>query len=213
MKNIIIMGVGRAGKTTLSEMITQKYREYNLIHSDSIKWALIDAAGKTEYYRKNTKEQKEFEHGEYFQKVLLNFFNSSVEEDINKHGTILESGQLTPKYVSEMIDLKNTIVICLAHGDLKKDDIVSLCRKNDIGENYRTDIIDTKDKRMTLSLVKDWTYNTTDEELKEHAEKWDEMNELLKVECPKYGIEYIDTSKNRKEVLDNILQKLGEEIK
>lgn len=38
------------------------------------------------------------------------------------------------------------------------------------------------------------------------------MNELLKVECPKYGIEYIDTSKNRKEILNNILQKLEKEM-
>ena len=38
------------------------------------------------------------------------------------------------------------------------------------------------------------------------------MNELLKVECPKYGIKYIDTSKNRKEILNNILQKLEKEM-
>lgn len=212
MKNIIIMGIGRAGKTTLSEMIKQKYKEYNLIHSDSIKWALIDSAGKTEYYRKNIKKQKEFEHGEYFQKVLLNFFNSCIEEDINKHGTILESGQLTPKYVSEMVDLKNTIVICLAHGNLKKEDIVNLCRENDIGKNYETDIINEKQEKTTVSLIKDWTYDIKDEELEAHAEKWAEMNELLKVDCPKYGIKYIDTSKNRKEVLNNILQKLEKEM-
>ena len=212
MKNIIIMGIGRAGKTTLSEMIKQKYREYNLIHSDSIKWALIDAAGKTEYYTKNIKEQKEFEHGEYFQKVLLNFFNSCVEEDINKHGTILESGQLMPNIVSEMIDFDNTIVICLAHGDLKKDDIIKLCRENDIGMNYKTDIITSKEDRMPVSLVKDWTYDVTNEELEAHAEKWAEMNELLKVECPKYGIQYIDTSKNRKEVLNKVLQEISSKI-
>ena len=60
MKNILIMGIGRAGKTTLSEMIKNKYPNYNLVHSDSIKWALIRAAGKEKYYRTNIKEQKEF---------------------------------------------------------------------------------------------------------------------------------------------------------
>lgn len=37
MKNILIMGIERAGKTTLSKMIKNKYTNYNLIHSDSLK--------------------------------------------------------------------------------------------------------------------------------------------------------------------------------
>ena len=36
MKNIVIIGVGRAGKTKLSNMIKDKWNEYNIIHSDSI---------------------------------------------------------------------------------------------------------------------------------------------------------------------------------
>ena len=43
MKNILIMGIGRAGKTTLSLKIKDKYNNYNLIHSDSLKWAIIRA--------------------------------------------------------------------------------------------------------------------------------------------------------------------------
>lgn len=192
MKNILIMGIGRAGKTTLSEMIKNKYPNYNLVHSDSIKWALIRAAGKEEYYRTNIKEQKEFEHGEYFQKTLLEFFKSSIKDDTNKYGYILESGQLEPKFVKEMIDFNETIVICLGLGNLTKEEIIELCRKND--------------------TQSDWTYNLPYADLEVHAEKWSRMNELLKVECPKYGIKYIDTSKNRKEVLDKILENIGEQL-
>lgn len=68
MKNILIMGIARAGKTTLSEMLKDKYNSYNLIHSDSLKWAMIRAEDKEKYYRTNVDKQKEFEHGEYFQK-------------------------------------------------------------------------------------------------------------------------------------------------
>lgn len=46
MKNILIMGIGRAGKTTLSKMIKDRYLNFNLIHSDSLKWALIRAQDK-----------------------------------------------------------------------------------------------------------------------------------------------------------------------
>lgn len=188
MKNILIMGIGRAGKTTLSEMIKEKHPEYNLIHSDSIKWAMIRAAGKEEYYRTNIKEQHEFECGEYFQRVLLEFFNSCVRNDKNKHGYILESGQLEPKYVREMLDFDKTEVICLGHGNLKEKDIIKLCREHD--------------------KQGDWTYNISDADLEAHVEKWVQMNEQLKKECLTYEIKYIDTSKDRNAILKNILQNI-----
>ena len=40
---------------------------------------------------------------------------------------------------------------------------------------------------------------------------WYSKNQMLKVECPKYGIKYIDTSKNREiifnELIDNLVEK------
>lgn len=188
MKNVIIMGIGRTGKTTLSNMLKEKNNSYNLIHSDSIKWAIIRAKGLEEYYRVNIKEQAEFEHSEEFQKTLLYFFKSAIDNDEQNYGHILESGQLHPKLVSELIDQNNTTVICLGHGELTKEDIIKLCRDND--------------------NEKDWSYELTDEELEAHATKWALFNEELKRDCAKYGIEYIDTSKNRIEILNNTLEKI-----
>lgn len=188
MKNILIMGIGRAGKTTLSNMIKDKYNGYNLIHSDSLKWALIRAEGKEEFYRDNVDKQKEFEHGEFFQKTLLELYNSLIRNDENQYGHILESGQLHPKYVKEMIDFNNTNVICLGLGNLTVDEIVDLCFKYD--------------------TEKDWTYGLSKEYIQKHAENWYEFNKMLKEECPKYGIKYVDTSKNREEILKQILENI-----
>ncbi len=193
MKNILIMGIGRAGKTTLSNMIKDKYNSYSLIHSDSLKWGLIRGEDKEKYYRQNVDKQKEFEHGEYFQKSLLEFFNSLISNDKNKYGYILESGQLYPKYVHKMIDFSNTIVICLGLGNLTSSEIVELCIEHDKEE--------------------DWSYGLPREYLAKHAEDWYNCNEMLKEECNKYGIKYIDTSKNREEVLKNILKELDNIIK
>lgn len=41
-----------------------------------------------------------------------------------------------------------------------------------------------------------------------HANDWYNANEMLKKECPKYGITYIDTSKNREEILKDTLEKI-----
>lgn len=189
MKNILIMGIGRAGKTTLSNMIKDKYNNYNLIHSDCLKWALIRAEDKEKYYRENVDEQKEFEHGEYFQKSLLELFNSLIRSDKKQYGYILESGQLHPKYVKEMIDFDNTFVICLGLGNSSIEDMVNQCIKYDTEES--------------------WTYNLPKDYIAKHAEDWYECNEMLKRECPKYGISYIDTSKNREEILNEILEQIN----
>lgn len=87
-----------------------------------------------------------------------------------------------------MIDFDNTIVICLGLGKLKRDEMVDLCIEHD--------------------KEKDWTYGLTREYLEKHAEDWYNCNKMLKEECPKYGIEYIDTSKNREVILNGILSKI-----
>lgn len=92
-KNILIMGIGRAGKTTLSKMLKDEINSYNLIHSDALKWAMIRAKNQEEYYRTNIDKAKEFEQGEYFQKTLLEFFNTLIKNDKNGYGYILECDQ------------------------------------------------------------------------------------------------------------------------
>ena len=185
MKNILIMGIGRAGKTTLSDMIKDKWNNYNLLHSDSLKWAIIRAKDKEDYYRKNVDIQKEYEHGEFFQKTLLELYNSLIRNDKQKYGYILESGQLSPKIVSEMIDFSNTYVICLGLGNLTAEDMVEQCLKYDTKES--------------------WTYGLSKDYLLEHAKDWYYCNEMLKQECPKYNIKYIDTSKDRFNIFGTIL--------
>ena len=174
-------------------MIKDKWNQYNLIHSDSIKWGIIRGKGEEPYYRKNIKAQKEWEHGDEFQKTLVEIYKSCVNKDEKGYGILLESGQLEPRYVKELIDKYNVYCICLGHGDLDKQGIIDLCRKND--------------------KEKDWSYGITDEDLDAHAEKWAETNENLKVECTKYGIEYIDTHIDREEILNKIMDKLEKEIK
>lgn len=191
MKNILIMGIGRAGKTTLSNMIKDKYNSYNLIHSDSLKWAIIRAQGKEQYYRENVDIQKEYEHGEFFQRTLLELYNSLIKNDTKGYGYILESGQLHPKIVNEMIDFNKTIVVCLGLGNLTQEDMVNQC--------------------ITYDTKESWTYGLTREYILKHAQDWYNCNEMLKKECPKYGIRYIDTSKNRKDILNKILEEIVEQ--
>lgn len=194
MKNIIIMGTGRAGKTTTSKMLKEKYKEYNLLHSDSVKWGIIRGQGKEEYYETYIDEQKEFEHSEMYQRILLEIFKSLCDKnkDKNRYPYILESGQLSPALVNELINFDNTCVVCLGLGDFDVEDVINLCRKHDVPD--------------------DWSYNMPYEDLKSHAEKWIETNEEFKKDCPKYGIKYFDTTKDREKVLNEVVDFISKEI-
>lgn len=185
MKNIIIIGVARAGKTTLSNMIKDKYNQYNVIHSDNIAWGIIRGLEKEEYYTEHIEERKKWIHSDRFQKILLEICKASMNKDEKGYGTILDTGQLEPKYAKELIDRENSYCVCLGHGNLDKQGIINLCREHD--------------------TPKDWTYNIPISQLEINAKKWEEKNILMKAECPKYGIKYIDTSQNREQILNSIL--------
>lgn len=44
------------------------------------------------------------------------------------------------------------------------------------------------------------------------TEKWIETNEEFKRDCPKYGIKYYDTTKDREKVLQDIVEEISKEI-
>lgn len=74
------MGIGRAGKTTLSKTIKDKCNSYNLIHSDALKWAMIRAENKENYYRKNVDIQESWTDKlpiEYLTKHAEDWYNSN----------------------------------------------------------------------------------------------------------------------------------------
>ena len=87
-----------------------------------------------------------------------------------------------------MVDFENTIVLCLGLGNLNPEDMVNQC--------------------ITYDTEDSWTYSLSKEYLLEHAQDWYECNEMLKKECPKYGIKYIDTSGDRINILNKILNNL-----
>lgn len=189
MKNILIMGVGRAGKTTLAKMIKRRLNVYSVIHSDGIKWGVIRGEGKEDYYRSNLKAQASFERSNFFQTLLLETFKFSTSKGVY----VMESGQLEPKVVAHKVNLDNTVVICLGHGNLSEREIMRLCIEHDKRE--------------------DWSYGLSEDKLLSHAQYWHTFNQYLKEQCNEHGIKYVDTSINRLEVLETTTDYLCKEAK
>lgn len=187
MKNILILGICRTGKTTFSKMIQKEFRNYQIIEVDTI----ISALQKTipnlpiGFIHDNLKENK-----------LPEFLNLLIQKNINKNGKelgfIINGDSLLPKDLFKYFDLKNMIVYYFVTEKLSPEQILENCRKFDSKE--------------------EWTTRRSDEELLNHFKFYKDIEKKIISECKKYNIKCIDTSENRKMILSQLLNEVKDEL-
>lgn len=186
MKSIMILGVARAGKTTLSRMIKDVIKDADLLHGDSIKNGII----------RNSEQHfgldEDDDCADFIQHSVAKSFQYQVKDSRGINVQLFEGSQIEPKVLKEYFDIENTIIVYLGHGDRDYNDIYSLCKDHD------TD--------------KDWSYHITDEDLMHNCIKWDKWNKHIKDECPKYGYMYVDTYEDRDSKLIGIRDRILSEI-
>ncbi len=187
MKNILILGVGRSGKSTLSRKLKERFPRYNLVHTDSIRNAILYNIDK-----KYADDFMNYKENEFLQKVLLEFLDCQTSQELNTYGTILEGAQILPSVLSRYKNLDKTVIVFLGHGNLSEKEIFEMVRNND------TEV--------------DWSYKKTDEELEKFIKRFYEKNKFLMDECKKYGFRYIDTHENRENVLNEVFDYICDEI-
>ena len=180
-KNILIIGSGRTGKTTLSKMIHKKYG-YSINSLDDV----ITALGSIPEFKINYKTDDKI-----VSKVMAPFVIKFIEElsEGNKFydgcKTVIEGTDIDIDLVYPNINLDKTLVIGLTYNDIDEDKLYQNIKK-----------YDTED---------DWTYWCNDKELKEYCKKFIERNKYFKEKLEQYNILSVDTSFNREKVLEEVL--------
>ena len=180
-KNILIIGSGRTGKTTLSKMIHKKYG-YSINSLDDV----ITALGSIPEFKINYKTDDKI-----VSKVMVPFVIKLIEElsEGNKFydgcKTVIEGTDIDIDLVYPNINLDKTLVIGLTYNDIDEDKLYQNIKK-----------YDTED---------DWTYWCNDKELKEYCKKFIERNKYFKEKLEQYNILSFDTSFNREKVLGEVL--------
>lgn len=184
-KNILIIGPGRAGKTTLSKMLNKEYG-YSIISIDDIVTALevfdLGISWESNHVRtaKNmapflTKYLKELSEG--------NKFYDGCKTVIE--GTDIDFEELIPN-----IDMNKYLLIGLTYNDRSKEDMFNIIRK-----------YDTED---------DWSYYLSDNKLREYCEFYIDINKFFDEKYKEYNIKSFDTSKDREKVLKQALKYIEE---
>ena len=90
MKNILIFGIPRAGKSTLSKIIAKKYNNYITIDTDSIRDAFQHALPSTEINKYNGKGMKD-DFPKFIEQLL--YWESYNNQEYNY---IIDSADITP---------------------------------------------------------------------------------------------------------------------
>lgn len=187
--NIIIAGVPRAGKSTLSHLLSTRYG-YQNISMDTIIAGFekcFPETGVNTYQGLSSMDTLRVISGKMapFVRAMLD----SAEYDEFEPGMVLDMYQLLPEDYDKYIRGANCEIIYLITSDVTPEERFLIQKKYD--------------------TEKDYTFYKSDEELRAGAGYIVEQSKLMKEQCEKYHIPYYETAHNR----DNVIQKLlGEQI-
>ena len=204
MKNIIIIGPSRAGKTTLAKRLSEKF-DYFVISLDKLV-ATFQAAYPQLDIQLNWNRDKTTENIAPFIGHFLGLFSSNdgIKDDLNLRAHhvegnhfVLEGGYFDFEKIASILKEYGTeelrdrfILIGLVQGQKTVDEYVRYFKK-----------YDTKD---------DWTYNLSENELREYAtQDAIPFNRTMTDNLTKYGFTIYDTSTERESVFDKIIEDIS----
>lgn len=183
MKNIAIFGSSRSGKTTLAKMISKKYPRYHVFIGDDIRWAFQDVL---QYTNINSTGGTGMTND--FPNFLASLFYQSIKSNKNDFSYIVETCDVTPQKAHKLFNREDTILLFLGTPRLTIEGYFYNIRK------YQT--------------KEDWTYRKSDAEILEHAKTWTSKSKEYEKDCSSLDIWFVDTSFNRKQVLNETITKI-----
>lgn len=183
MKNIAIFGASRAGKTTLTRMINERYSNYHIISGDSIRHAFQYELPQNETNKFGGKGMVED-----YARFSSSFFKNQIKRNKGYFNYIFDSCDISVQNALKYFNDDNIIIIFLGYSKITPEEALT---------NYRK-----YEKPM------DFTCNRTDEELLKHAKHWIESSKIFKNDCQLNNVKYVDTSYNREEVLNELFDEI-----
>ena len=179
MKNIIIAGPSRAGKSTLARKINEDFNHF-VISIDKLVATFQEAYPQLDV-RLNWDRDKTTDNIAPFLGHFLGIFSENM--------FVLEGGYVNFDIISPILklyDIDDFILIGLVQNNKTIDKFVSDFKK-----------YDTKD---------DWTYGFIDDDLKEIAEDLISYSRSMTEHLTKYGFNIYDTSIEREQVFNQIIE-------
>ena len=187
--NIIIAGVPRAGKSTVSRLLSKRYG-YQHVSMDSIIAGFercFPETGVSTYQGLSSMETLRVISGKMapFVRAMLD----SGEYDEAEPGMVLDMYQLLPEDYDRYIRGADCEIAFFIMSDVTPE------------ERYRI--------QKRYDTEKDYTFYKSDEELREGAGYIVEQSILFREQCEKYGLPYYETARERDRAVRRFLRDFG----
>ena len=184
--NIIISGVPRAGKSTISHILSKEYG-FQHVSMDSIIAGFekcFPDTGVNTYQGLSSLDTLRVISSKMapFVRAMLD----SGEYDEFAPGMVLDMYQLLPEDYDKYIRGANCEIVYFITSDVTPEERFLIQKKYD--------------------TEKDYTFYKSDEELREGAEYIVEQSLLMKNQCEKYGLPYYETAREREQVFQRFLR-------
>ena len=184
MKNIIILGVARSGKTTLARMIKKKYSNYNIIDGDCIRSTFEKVLPDV-----NINHLNGIGMSEKFPEFCSKLFEYQIKEHDDVFNYIFESCDINPTQLKKYFNIENVQVLFLGYPRLTIEETIS---------NYKK-----------YAQSGDYMIKKSDDEIEKRAIMWVQKSQQLLDECMKYNVKFIDVSYNRDEIFKKLVEELN----
>ena len=187
--NIIIAGVPRAGKSTVSHLLSKKYG-YQHISMDSIIAGFekcFPETGVNTYQGLSSLETLRVISGKMapFVRAILD----SSEYDEFEPGMVLDMYQLLPEDYDKHIRGANCEIAYFITSDVSPEERFLIQKKYD--------------------TEKDYSFYKSDEELREGAECIVEQSIIMRKQCEQLGLKYYETATEREQNIQRFLEEYG----
>ena len=184
--NLIIAGVPRAGKSTVSHLLSKRYG-YQHISMDSIIAGFekcFPETGVNTYQGLSSLETLRVISSKMapFVRAMLD----SGEYDDFEPGMVLDMYQLLPEDYDKYIRGANCEIVYFITSNVSPEERFLIQKKYD--------------------TEKDYTFYKSDDELREGAEYIVEQSIMMKEQCERYGLPYYETAKQRDLAIQRFLQ-------
>ena len=203
MKNIIIVGPSRSGKSTLAKRINEELGFF-VLSTDKLV-AIFENAYPNLDIRLNWDRDKTTENLAPFLGHFLGIFSADDGKGLldYSHGTVKENHFVLEGAYYDFEKVENILKLYGIENIKDRFHLIGLVQREKSADDFYSDFkkFDTED---------DWTYSLSDDELKNVSEEAVSCNEEMYEKLTEYGFDIYDTSKDRDKVFAEILERVRE---